>query len=228
MRKFLFFNKKKDFGAIGIGAMIVLIAMILVAGVAASVLISTSATLQTQAMRTGSQTIREVVSGLYVYGIDAWVDTNGSEYNNITCLAITVEVIPGSDGVDLNNTFILLSNGEEKALLSYAHHDTTSFYNQSVTGSLFDSVVWGNLGADEFAIAVIQDYDYSLAYNYNPVLNRGDKAVLFVHTNVSAVFNKPISERMEIFGQIIPEFGSPGVISFTSPKAYTASVYNVQ
>jgi flagellin FlaB len=233
MRKLLLFNKKNDVGAIGIGAMIVLIAMILVAGVAASVLIQTSNTLQTQAMRTGAQTIREVSSGIAVYTIDAWVDTvtinDSTVYNNITCLAITVEPRPGSNGIDLNNTFILISDGDTKALLRYDYNDTATFFTDVIEGDFFAAIAWEDLGNDKFAIGVLQDYDNSMRNNVNnPVLNRGDKAVLYIYTNVSAVLNSPINERVEIFGQVIPEFGAPGVISFTSPKAYTMSVYNVQ
>ena len=232
MRKLLY-NKKNDIGAIGIGAMIVLIAMILVAGVAASVLISTSDTLQTQAMRTGAQTIREVSSGISVYSIHAWVNTDTNTtpttYHNITCLAITVEARPGSGGIDLNNTFILLSNGETKALIRYAYDNTTAFFVDEIEGDFFAAMTWEDLDHDQFGVGVLQDYDNSMKNNvFNPVLNRGDKAVLFIHTNVSAVFNNPIDERVEIFGQVIPEFGAPGVISFTSPKAYTMSVYSVQ
>jgi flagellin FlaB len=213
--------------------MIVLIAMILVAGVAASVLIQTSNTLQTQAMRTGAQTIREVSSGIAVYSIDAWVDTvtvnDSTTYNNITCLAITVEARPGSNGIDLNNTFILISDGDTKALLRYDYSNTTGFFTDVIEGDFFAAITWEDLGNDKFAIGVLQDYDNSMKNNeYNPVLNRGDKAVLYVYTNTSAVLDSPIDERVEIFGQVIPEFGAPGVISFTSPKAYTMSVYKVQ
>jgi len=62
--------KTKDVGAIGIGAMIVFIAMVLVAGIAASVLIQTSARLETQAMATGAETTAEVATGINVVDID--------------------------------------------------------------------------------------------------------------------------------------------------------------
>jgi flagellin FlaB len=236
MRKL--FGKKDDVGAIGIGAMIVFIAMILVAGVAASVLVSTSNTVQSQAMTTGSQTTREVSSGLTVFSVLGEVNRTGNDsagytYNGIWRLAVTVSTKPGSGKIDLNNTYILISDGNKKALLTYAGFNNSSYWDNSVAGDVFDNAdldwttgdtTWGN---DEFGIGVLQDYDGSMSQN-NPVLNRGDKAILYIRTNVSSVFSSQIGTRTEIFGRVIPEIGAPGVISFTSPKAYVDTVYTLQ
>lgn len=231
MRKLLF-NKKNDVADIGIGAMIVLIAMILTAGVAASVLISTSNTLQSQAMKTGTQTIREVSSGINVFSVIGSVNVTGNAtvgytYNDISCLAITVEGRPGSDRIDLNNTFILISDGTTKAMLSYAYNDS-QFFNNAVTGDLFDAVSWANLSKDKFAIGVLQDYDGSMSSQYNPALNRGDKAVLYIYMDTSGTLGTQLPTRTDMFGQVIPEIGAPGVIAFTSPKAYSDTIYMLQ
>jgi flagellin FlaB len=229
MRKLLF-NKKNDGGAIGLGAMIVLIAMILVAGVAASVIISTSTTLQSQAMKTGAQTIREVSSGINVFSIVGYVPT-GEE---MVCLAITIEGRPGADRIDLNNTFILISDGTTKSLLSYEFDNSTapdanaSFFNASVTGDLFTAVNWSLLDSDKFAVGVLQDYDGSMATQFNPTLNRGDKACLFINMNTTGTFSAQLPTRTEVFGQVIPEIGAPGVIGFTSPMAYFDVIYTLQ
>jgi len=64
--------KADDIGDMGIGAMIVFIAMVLVAGIAASVLIQTANRLEIQAMETGQETIGEVSTGLAVTGISGY------------------------------------------------------------------------------------------------------------------------------------------------------------
>ena len=227
MRKLLF-NEKNNGGSIGIGAMIVLIAMILVAGVAASVIISTSTTLQSQAMKTGIQTIREVSSGLNVFSIVGYAATG----EDMSCLAITIEGRPGANRIDLNNTFILISDGTTKSLLSYAciSDDPTnvSFFNASVTGDLFTAVNWSLLDSAKFAVGVLQDYDGSMSTQANPTINRGDKACLFIRMDTGGTFDSQLPTRTEVFGEVIPEIGASGVIGFTSPMSYFDNIYTLQ
>ncbi|MBS3778264.1 MAG: flagellin [Candidatus Thermoplasmatota archaeon] len=218
--------------AIGIGAMIVFIAMVLVAGIAASVLVSTSNTVQIQALSTGQKTQKEVSSGLSVFEVSGWVrnETNGTELENISRLAVVVKTRPGSDDIDLNNTYILLSNGGKKALLRYNYTNSSDAFKDPVSGDMFTALTdagWNTTGTETFAIGVLQDEDDSLTAT-NPVLNRGDKAILYICTNTSYLFDEQLPPRNVVFGRVIPEIGSPGVISFTTPMTYVDQIYKLQ
>ena len=213
--------KRKDVGSIGIGAMIVFIAMVLVAGIAASVLIQTSTTLESQAMATGSETTDEVSGGIAVFDIEGHVATD----DDIDGLAITVRVRAGSPDIDLNETMILLTDGSKKVLLRYDYADANHF-NSSVNES--DASVFGfnytSLSNEEFGILVLNDADSSCS-RYTPVINTGDKVMLFV--DADACFGK-IQERTDVFGYVYPEHGSPGVISFRTPSSYSDTIYDLQ
>ena len=81
MRKICEVLKRKDVGSIGIGAMIVFIAMVLVAGIAASVLVQTANKLEMQAMETGSETTAEVATGIRVVDIEGEKTTRYMKFN---------------------------------------------------------------------------------------------------------------------------------------------------
>ena len=230
MRNLFCRSEDGEIGAIGIGAMIVFIAMILVAGIAASVLVQTSNTVQIQALQTGQQTTKEVASGISVFEITGEVGYS-SGLTNLSKLAVTVKSRPGSGDIDLNNTYVLISDGVKKALLRY----NTSCFVDPVSGNMFTGTgslsvaEWNGTNREYFGIGVLQDEDNSLTWN-NPVLNRGDKAVLFIRCNstLSGLFNREIPTRTDIFGRVIPEIGASGVISFTSPMTYVDRIYKLQ
>jgi len=217
MRKL--FNKKQ--ASIGIGAMIVFIAMVLVAGIAASVLIQTSTTLESQAMATGRETTDEVAGGIAVFDVEGHVPTG----EDIDGLAITVRTRAGSPDIDLNESVILLTDGSTKTLLYYDCTDS-EFFNSSVgsdDGDVFN-FNYTYLSSETFGILVLSDPDDSLS-RYNPVINRGDKVMLMVDTD--AIFSQ-IGERTDVIGYVYPEHGSPGVISFRTPASYSDNVYDLQ
>jgi flagellin FlaB len=220
MRNFVTF-KKNDVGSIGIGAMIVFIAMVLVAGIAASVLIQTSTTLESQAMATGRETTDEVAGGIAVYDIEGHVATD------IDALAIVVRVRAGSPNIDLNETIILLSEGTSKTLLSYDFSNANHF-NSSVDTN--DGDVFGfdysSLTSEQFGIMVLEDADNSVK-RFTPVINTGDKVMLFVNT-IACFGGTGILERVDVYGWIYPEHGAPGVISFRTPASYPDTIYDLQ
>jgi len=211
--------KNKDIGAIGIGAMIVFIAMVLVAGIAASVLVQTSTKLETQAMRSGQETIDEVSTGLAVEQIIGHKESTTS----IDFIGIALRPRAGSADVDLSETVLELSDSSEKNLLIY---DQTEFKDtDEVEGDLFALATFDGATATTFRLIVLEDADGSCESG-TPVINKGDHVMLCV--NATACFTTGFSPRTDVFGQVISEDGAPGVVSFTTPASYTDEVINLQ
>jgi flagellin FlaB len=224
MRKLFKKVLKKDIGSIGIGAMIVFIAMVLVAGIAASVLVQTANKLEMQAMITGSETTAEVSTGITVFDIEGHV--SGS---NINWMTISVRPRAGSSPIDLEETVIEISDGDYKAILNYTDTDAGNF-NTSVSsknGQVFSTLTlnW-DMGNNKFGILVLEDADSSISRD-TPVINRGDSVMLAV--NLANVFpsSSGIQARDEIWGQVIPEEGSFGVFSFRVPSSLNDEVLDL-
>jgi archaeal flagellin FlaB len=213
-------HKKEDRGETGIGTMIIFIAMVLVAGIAASVLIQTSSRLQSQAMTTGQETTAEVSTGLSVEGIQGYATTG----QNIKYLAIEVRPRQGSQEIDLSQTLVTLSNSSAQLVLTYNPGVFT--LRDNVNGDLFAVGSYTGLAANEFGIIVCEDADGS-CQSATPVINRGDKVMLTVNVGAAAGFNT-LAVRTDISGAVVPEQGSPGVIAFRTPSCYTENVMLLQ
>jgi len=91
-----------DRGQVGIGTLIVFIAMVLVAAIAAGVLINTAGFLQSSAEETGQQSSDQVTNRLEV------VNTVGTDIGTgnagISTVEITVRKAPGAGNIDLSQT----------------------------------------------------------------------------------------------------------------------------
>ena len=204
-------------GSIGIGAMIVFIAMVLVAGIAASVLIQTSTTLESQALATGRETTAEVSSGIAIVSI---LGNNSS--GAIQHLAITIRSRGGSDDIDLAETVIEISDSSIKNFLTY--DDSTCILADNINGTIFNDTYYPTDGTS-FTIIVLEDADNSCSSEHSAVINSGDYVLLGVNTNMC--FGGLIP-RQDIWGLIIPEEGSPGVINFRCPSSFTQNVIELQ
>jgi len=216
MGKISLFLKRKDVASMGIGAMIVFIAMVLVAGIAATVFIQVANELQMQAMYTGQETIDEVATGIAVIDIEGHV-TNTS--NGVDYLTVTVKGRAGSGEIDLDELVLEIADNETKAILTY---DSNNFVG-TVPSDVFAAAAF-NLSATQFGIIELEDADNSCS-GPTPIINKGDLVMLTV--NASAIFNPGIAERTDIWGNVIPEIGSWGIISFRTPPSYTDVVYDL-
>lgn len=88
-------------GQIGIGTLIVFIAMVLVAAIAAGVLINTAGLLQAQAQATGEETTAEVSNVIQLkHAIGEETTDNGE----IDVLNVSMRLTPGSDAINLSES----------------------------------------------------------------------------------------------------------------------------
>ncbi|XRO77372.1 flagellin [Methanocaldococcus sp. 10A] len=219
--KLIEFLKGKK-GATGIGTLIVFIAMVLVAAVAAAVLINTSGFLQQKAMATGKESTEQVASGLQTLQVIGIHNTS-----DITNLAIVITPNAGSAPIDLRQATVMITNGKIKSVLRY--NDSTKFSNiaNTDTGEISNlSLAAWNLTKGQFGIIVIQDADNSCSGD-TPVINKGDIVALTINATANELALEP---RTTVTGSVVPEFGAPAVIEFTTPATYlsTQTVINLQ
>jgi len=100
----LFDDDENDRGQVGIGTLIVFIAMVLVAAIAAGVLINTAGFLQSSAEESGEQSSAQVTNRLQVVNaVGEDIETVNNEYE-VTTVKLTVKKAPGADNVDLTTT----------------------------------------------------------------------------------------------------------------------------
>ena len=101
---FEFITNREDRGQVGIGTLIVFIAMVLVAAIAAGVLINTAGFLQTQAEATGEESTDLVSERI---DVTSEVGIVGSEANGeLSEIRLSVSGAPGADQIDLSETTI--------------------------------------------------------------------------------------------------------------------------
>ncbi len=216
--------REDDVGSIGIGAMIVFIAMVLVAGIAASVLVQTANRLEIRAMTTGQETEAEVATGLHVVDISGY--RNNTAGHKIIYLGITVEPWAGSKEVDLSTTYVEISDTVTKNVLTYDSSD--HHVKADINGDLFTASFYDALDGTDFGVIVLADADSSCT-STSPVLNRGDIVMLTVRCGDTATwtFGRDLPERTDVWGMVQAEDGAPGVFSFRTPASYTDQIYDL-
>ncbi|KYH25304.1 flagellin A1 [Halalkalicoccus paucihalophilus] len=92
----MFETQTEDRGQVGIGTLIVFIAMVLVAAIAAGVLINTAGFLQTQAEDTGIESTQQVSDNLQVLS-----EVGSVNNDQVEKTSLTVQRAPGAGDIDL-------------------------------------------------------------------------------------------------------------------------------
>jgi len=109
---FEFITDRDERGQVGIGTLIVFIAMVLVAAIAAGVLINTAGFLQTQAESTGQESTQEVSDTFQVDSVLTEVE-GGSGSEEIRAIAVDVSLAPGSGRINITDATVeWVGNGD--------------------------------------------------------------------------------------------------------------------
>lgn len=101
-------------GQVGIGTLIVFIAMVLVAAIAAGVLINTAGLLQAQAQQTGEETTAEV-SNIFQIGKVVGSETTGN--NKLDVLNVSARLSSGSDPINVSKASYTIETGDNATVV---------------------------------------------------------------------------------------------------------------
>ncbi len=192
-------NRKK--AEMGIGTLIIFIAMILVAAIAAGVLLQTASSLQNKALLTGEKSKGQVsttISPILLFAENGTTQT-------LTDFYLKAKLAPGSDPIKLSELLISFDLQNKSADLSYSSGGCTpgnassGFYTDSSTGK-------GN-----FTVT----YLIKSSNEVDGYLQRGD-IVEFCFASPRAV-----NEDENIDIKLIPKVGTPTTISAATPDVIT-------
>ena len=192
---FEFITNNEDRGQVGIGTLIVFIAMVLVAAIAAGVLINTAGFLQSQAEATGQEST-DLVSERIDVTSEVGIVGNASN-GTLNEIRISVAGAAGSDQIDLSETTIeaVGPNGQENLV----------FVDPSGGGGGVD-----NISVSEFAV---KD-DGSFVSSDNAVLDGDSQLTIVLNPDVS-----PFGSDSEPFGE-----SDTSSLEIVSPSSATTSI----
>ncbi|WP_435062444.1 archaellin/type IV pilin N-terminal domain-containing protein [Halobaculum sp. EA56] len=189
---FEFITDEEERGQVGIGTLIVFIAMVLVAAIAAGVLINTAGFLQSKSQETGQQSSKQVSDRIQEVSTVGHVTSNEVDFVNVT-----VTQGAGAGEIDLQNTTVTWIGPQGTFQLTAAgDFDDTS-----------------NATGDVFTYDVVKDSDSSA-----PVLNDNDDRLQYIF-DVDDFSPSNLGEGDEVTIKVNTMAGATTSIRFTVPES---------
>lgn len=198
------FNRKK--GEMGIGTLIIFIALLLVAAVAAGVLIQTTGSMQEKALTTGQQAKAQIATNAVVVEVAA---TNGQD-SEVEFFTMIMKLAPGSDQIQLADAILTVNTFNATSTLGLQEAASPTNTHNSATG-------YNTIGeSGNFTVEYLQTGSNSIV----GTLQRGDVIKIY--------FEAPrnVSEAEEMRLNFIPKIGTPTMTQFVTPEVMsTKQVY---
>ena len=107
---------KRRNAEMGVGTLIIFIALLLVAAVAAGVLIQTAGSLQQKALSTGTQATSQISTNAIVLEVSA---TDGRSTGTLDNFSMIMKLAPGSDSIKLDDVTLTFSTTNSTQTLTY-------------------------------------------------------------------------------------------------------------
>ena len=184
-------ERNREEGSIGIGAMIVFIALILVAAVASTIIIKTAEELQQNAESTSDDTRKEISGKISIINMIV----NGSDGTDINSVIVTAKVASGSTDVLVNNIDFMVSCGDTSTFgIVSGNLGTESPWGQVISGIAGTNVATGSgtwsqpnaetlsgaayAATDELTAGTVFKFDIDLDRDYLGTAGNGPCATL--------------------------------------------------
>jgi archaeal flagellin FlaB len=201
-------NRKR--AEMGIGTLILFIAFILVAAVAASVLISTTSTLQSKALNTGKQTTDEVgtsMTSVQIYAEDA---SDNNVDKKVDYFYYTIKLSAGSEPIRFSDVLMTMNTNNQSQDFTYS------------SGVNCDLTTSSNTSAAVCTNANICNTSNSGYYGviYSLSSSQQTTGYIFPGDVVKLCFKAPraIVEAENIKLNMVPKIGSTLVVDTTMPS----------
>jgi flagellin FlaB len=189
-----------DRGQVGIGTLIVFIAMVLVAAIAAGVLVNTAGFLQATAEDAGQESVDKVTNRIEVVNQHGIVGDNAT----VKKLNLTVRLAAGSSAVDMNSTSIKYLSDDKVTTLTNNSNSQTANSNKfaltKVEGTDSDDS-FGVLNSGEDRYVVTINAGKIEADTDNEGLSTGDKVQLDITSQTGGTTQVILTMPQQLAGQ---------------------------
>lgn len=202
-QKFLTDNERGD---IGVGTLIIFIAMVLVAAVAATVLIYTTGALQQKATKTSKEATQQISSNIVVEQVLG--DRGETSNQSINDLLIRLKPDVGTTSIDLRQVIVTIMDSTKRYDLNYSS-EANGTNSSNTTNTTYTAIA-------------VRDEDMSFS-NTTPVLNSGD--LIEIQVSANAIQGIVLAPRKTFWLSLNQELGQAVNLEIATPNSFGVNRY---